>query len=89
MNKDMAQKLLKLTKDYGTYRADSWKLMHQHNIIKEFYLDEIILHPILNEFNSHLESERLLTSEKTTQNKASEKNEVYTLSDKGGFFSLK
>ncbi|HDV7010382.1 TPA: glycosyltransferase family 25 protein, partial [Escherichia coli] len=22
MNKDMAQKLLKLTKDYGTYRAD-------------------------------------------------------------------
>ncbi len=38
--------------------------MHQHNIIKEFYLDEIILHPILNEFNSHLESERLLTSEK-------------------------
>ncbi|MFP1455498.1 hypothetical protein ACLB1O_24870 [Escherichia coli] len=25
MNKDMAQKLLKLTKDYGTYRADSWK----------------------------------------------------------------
>ncbi len=40
--------------------------MHQHNIIKEFYLDEIILHPILNEFNSHLESERLLTSEKKT-----------------------
>ncbi len=38
--------------------------MHQHNIIKEFYLDEIILHPILNEFNSHLESERLLTSGK-------------------------
>lgn len=38
--------------------------MHQHHIIKEFYLDEIILHPILNEFNSHLESERLLTSEK-------------------------
>ncbi|MFL4225848.1 glycosyltransferase family 25 protein, partial [Escherichia coli] len=35
MNKDMAQKLLKLTKDYGTYRADSWKLMHQHHIIKE------------------------------------------------------
>lgn len=87
MNKDMAQKLLKLTKDYGTYRADSWKLMHQHNIIKEFYLDEIILHPILNEFNSHLESERLLTSEKkTTQNKASEKNEVYTLWIKVAFF---
>ncbi|WMO50497.1 hypothetical protein PCS93_00535 [Escherichia coli] len=80
--------MLKLTKDYGTYRADSWKLMHQHNIIKEFYLDEIILHPILNEFNSHLESERLLTSEKNNQDKASKKNEVYTLLDKGGFFSL-
>ncbi len=62
--------------------------MHQHNIIKEFYLDEIILHPILNEFNSHLESERLLTSEKNNQDKASKKNEVYTLLDKGGFFSL-
>lgn len=88
MNKDMAQKLLKLTKDYGTYRADSWKLMHQHNIIKEFYLDEIILHPILNEFNSHLESERLLTSEKNNLEQGFRKNRSLYALDKGGFFSL-
>lgn len=89
MNKDMAQKLLKLTKDYGTYRADSWKLMHQHNIIKEFYLDEIILHPILNEFNSHLESERLLTSEKKQPRTRLQKRMKFIRSwIKVAFFSL-
>ncbi|HDQ0743884.1 TPA: glycosyltransferase family 25 protein [Escherichia coli] len=89
MNKDMAQKLLKLTKDYGTYRADSWKLMHQHHIIKEFYLDEIILHPILNEFNSHLESERLLTSEKKQPRTRLQKRMKFIRSwIKVAFFSL-
>ncbi|EPK0751666.1 glycosyltransferase family 25 protein, partial [Escherichia coli] len=78
-----------LTKDYGTYRADSWKLMHQHNIIKEFYLDEIILHPILNEFNSHLESERLLTSEKKQPRTRLQKRMKFIRSwIKVAFFSL-
>lgn len=63
MNNIMARQLIDLTNAYGTYRADSWKLMHQKNIIKDFYLDEIILHPVLNESNSHLENERMLRSE--------------------------
>lgn len=64
MNKNMAKQLLNLTHSYGTYRADSWELMHQKNIIKDFYLDEIISHPIVNESNSHLEKERMIISEK-------------------------
>ncbi|WP_336983470.1 MULTISPECIES: glycosyltransferase family 25 protein [unclassified Cedecea] len=64
MNKDMARNLLKLTQSYGTYRADSWFLMDEKNIINDFYLDEIIEHPILNGTNSHLESERALVAEK-------------------------
>lgn len=64
MNKEMARELLNLTQSYGTYRADSWELMHQKNIIKDFYLDEIISHPIVNESNSHLEKERMIISEK-------------------------
>lgn len=62
MNDVMAGKLLELTQTYGTYRADSWKLMHQRNIINDFYLDEIISHPIVSDTNSHLESERLQAS---------------------------
>lgn len=64
MNLSMAQQLIDLTKSYGTYRADSWKLMSEYGIIKEFYLNEFILHPVLNESNSHLEAERLLISER-------------------------
>ena len=78
-----------MTKDCGTYRADSWKLMHQHNIIKDFYLDEIILHPILNEFNSHLESERLLISEKKQPRTRLQKKMKFIRSwIKVAFFSL-
>ncbi|MCS3604767.1 glycosyl transferase family 25 [Buttiauxella sp. BIGb0471] len=62
MNSKMAQQLIDLTASYGTYRADSWQLMNQKNIINDFYLNEFILHPILNEFNSHLEGERILIS---------------------------
>ncbi|KMK17539.1 beta-1,4-galactosyltransferase [Pluralibacter gergoviae] len=64
MNDVMADKLLHLTQVHGTYRADSWKLMHQQNIINDFYLDEIILHPVVCGANSHLESERLQASGK-------------------------
>ncbi|KKY84330.1 glycosyltransferase family 25 protein [uncultured Leclercia sp.] len=63
MNDAMAKNLIELTSSYGTYRADSWKLMHQKNVIKDFFLNEIILHPKLNQFNSHLEQERQLKAE--------------------------
>lgn len=62
MNKKMAKDFLDVTRDYGTYRADSWPLMYQRRVIKDFYLNEIIFHPIVNEFNSHLERERSLIS---------------------------
>ena len=64
MNHYMALQLLDLTQSYGTYRADSWGLMQQKNIIKDFYLDEIIFHPIVTESNSHLERERMIISKK-------------------------
>ncbi|POT55636.1 beta-1,4-galactosyltransferase [Citrobacter amalonaticus] len=63
MNNEMARQLIELTNVYGTYRADSWKLMHQEHIINNFYLDEIISHPVLNISNSHLEVERMQMSE--------------------------
>lgn len=62
MNKTMAKQFISLTENYGTYRADSWELMSQEKIIKEFYLNEIIFHPIVTPLNSHLELERSLIS---------------------------
>lgn len=64
LSNSMSRDLLALTENYGTYRADSWKLMYNRGIIKDFYLSEIISHPIVNDFNSHLESERSLISVK-------------------------
>lgn len=70
MNKTMAKQLIELTESYGTYRADSWQLMHQEKIIKEFYLNEIIFHPIVTPLNSHLELERsLISGQKKTRGK--------------------
>jgi GR25 family glycosyltransferase involved in LPS biosynthesis len=63
ISKDMCEKLLDLANSYGPYRADSWKLMKKHGVIHEFYLSEIITHPIVNQFNSNLESERLCNLE--------------------------
>lgn len=58
MNNVMAQQLLDLTQSFGTYRADSWKYIYQNGMIKDFYIDEFIYHPIVTEGNSNLESER-------------------------------
>lgn len=58
----MCRELLSLDRRYGTYRADSWKLMKKEGIIKDFYLSEFISHPIATVDNSHLERERLLAS---------------------------
>lgn len=58
----MCHELLSLDSIYGTYRADSWKLMKKEGIIKDFYLSEFITHPIVTIDNSHLERDRLLAS---------------------------
>lgn len=55
----MSQKLIDLMNNHGTYIADDWALIYTNNIVKEFYLSEIIYHPVVNKFNSHIESERL------------------------------
>lgn len=58
----MCHELLSLDSSYGTYRADSWKLMKKEGIIKDFYLSEFITHPIATIDNSHLERDRLFAS---------------------------
>lgn len=58
VSRNICEKLLRLFNSYGPYRADSWKLMKKHGMIHDFYLSEIITHPVVNQFNSNLESER-------------------------------
>ena len=89
MNKKMAKQLVDLTEDYGTYRADSWELMYQKEIIKEFYLNEIIFHPIVTPFNSHLELERsLIFGQKKPRGKIQGKMKLLRSWLRVSFFSL-
>lgn len=59
MNASMAASIIKFTASYGVYHADSWKLLSQNGIINDYYLNEMIIHPKVNETNSHLERERV------------------------------
>lgn len=89
ISKSMCSNLLELTKTYGTYRADSWNIMYSRGIIKDFYLSEIISHPIVNDFNSHLESERSLISvKKVKRTKLQKTMKLLRSWIKVGFFSL-
>ncbi|QKJ89052.1 Beta-1,4-galactosyltransferase [Paramixta manurensis] len=58
----MCQEFVALLDSFGTYRADNWNLMYKKGIITDFYLSEIISHPIVTPLNSNLESERLMLS---------------------------
>lgn len=89
LSNSMAKDLLALTESYGTYRADSWKIMSNRGVIKDFYLSEIISHPVVNDFNSHLESERSLISVKKVKRTKFQKTMKLLRSwVKVGFFSL-
>ncbi|GKX60925.1 glycosyltransferase family 25 protein [Leminorella grimontii] len=89
MNNLMSQQLLELTKNSGTYRADSWKYIHQCGIIKDFYIDEFIYHPPVNENNSNLESERReVSGEKRSRSKLQKQLKILRSWAKCIFFSL-
>ncbi|AFJ48926.1 glycosyltransferase family 25 protein [Shimwellia blattae] len=59
MNAVMAASIVDFTASYGIYHADSWKLLSQHGLINNYFLNEMIIHPKVNATNSHLEQERI------------------------------
>ncbi len=60
ISQEMCGKILNLAKKDGIFRADDWKRMKRNGVINNFFLSEIIEHPIVCELNSHLEAERNL-----------------------------
>ena len=58
----------------GFFHADSWSLFHKKNIVKGYYLTDIIQHPIVTIENSHIERERVLNNMSSPQKKRGELN---------------
>ncbi len=56
----------------GFFHADSWRLFHKRNIVKGYYLTDIIQHPIVTVENSHIERERVANNMSSPREKRGE-----------------
>lgn len=62
VDKQYCQRALKLLSTHGFYLIDDRKILLNNGLMDDIYFCDIVSHPIVNSFNSHLENSRVIKS---------------------------
>ncbi|EKT54170.1 glycosyltransferase family 25 protein [Providencia burhodogranariea] len=80
IHRDECKKLIDLFDEYF-YVADAWGLFHKFKIVNEYFLTEIVKHPIVSIENSNLEKDRIEISNRLKKSPRRKKGNIETKID--------